>query len=334
MGRSITIKDIARKLQISTSTVSRALRNQPDVNPETKEKVKELAKKLSYEPNSIALSLVSRKSYTLGVIVPSFHAYFYGEAISGIEEYALEHDYHIMICNTRESYDLERLLVKNMVNKRVDGLLISISRETKNFDHLQWVKDKKIPIVLFNRVTDCLEAPQVCVDDFNAAKSAVDHLIMKGYRKIAHIKGPDGLLLSERRQKGYSHVLSSRGLESREEWIVASDFSLRSGILAAEKLMSAKDKPDAIFCVCDEVAYGAMHWLKQNGYSVPTHVGVIGFTGEAFAELVEPPLTTVVQPAYDLGVQSARMIIERIQNPALPTVNVTLQATLQERKST
>lgn len=334
MNRTITIKDIARKLQISTSTVSRALRNQPDVNPETKAKVKELAKQLNYEPNAIALSLVNKKSFTLGVVVPSYHAYFYGEAIAGIEEYALEHDYHIMICNTRESYDLERVIVKKLASKRVDGILISISRETKNFDHLHWLMEKNIPVVLFNRVANEIRSCQVSVDDFSGSSMAVHHLIKQGYKKIAHIGGPAGLLLSEKRENGYRQTLEREGLTSLPEWVIPSDFSLASGKIAAEKLMNGKEKPDAIFCICDEVAYGAIHWLKQNNYHIPKDVGIIGFTGETFAELIDPPLTTIAQPAYEVGLQAAKLVIDRINNPGLPPVNVTLQATLVSRDST
>ena len=146
-SRDITIKDIAHKLDISTSTVSRALRNRPDVNPETKAKVKELAKKLNFEPNAIALSLVSKKSFTIGVVVPGLRAYFYSEAISGIEEFALDHDYHILVCNTRESYEVEKAIIRKLISKRVDGAIISMSRETKNFDHFMELKEKNIPFI-------------------------------------------------------------------------------------------------------------------------------------------------------------------------------------------
>lgn len=330
---SITIKDIAHKLDISTSTVSRALRNKPDVNPETKAKVKALAEKLAYEPNSIALSLVSKRSFTIGVVVPGYHAYFYGEAIAGIEEYALDRDYHIMICNTHESYELEKAIVRKLVNRRVDGIILSLSRETKNFDHLKMLKDKHIPYVLFNRIADDVEASKVCVDDMDGAVKAVNHLLKNGYRNIAHIQGPAGLLLSEKRKEGYLQALHKAGITPRPEWIVPSDFSLKSGMHCTEILMQQTPAPDAIFCICDEVAYGSIAWLKRHGYAVPEKVGVVGFTGEMFAEIIEPALTTIVQPAYEVGSKAAELLLERIDNASLPHVTIEFKTTMVERDS-
>lgn len=331
--RNYTIKDIAHKLDISTSTVSRALRDQPDVNPETKAKVKELAKKLNFEPNAIALSLVSKKSFTIGVVVPSYHAYFYGEAISGIEVFALEHNYHILVCNTRESYDLEKAIIRKLINRRVDGIIVSVSRETKNFDHLLELRSKNIPFVLFNRIVENLETSKVCVDDKDGAMKAVDHLLKKGYKKIAHIQGPSGLLLSEKRKEGYLRALKNAGITPDANWIVTSDFTLNSGKDCAELLMKSKNKPDAIFCVCDEVAYGAIAWLKKNGYKLPRQMGVVGFTGEIFAEVIEPALTTIRQPAYDVGTKAAELLIERIDNPNLPDVTIEFKTSLVQRDS-
>ena len=332
--RSITIKDIAHKLDISTSTVSRALRNKPDVNPETKAKVRELAEKLRYEPNSIALSLVSKRTFTIGVVVPGYHAYFYGEAISGIEELTLDHNYHIMICNTRESYELERSIIHKLVNRRVDGIILSLSRETKNYDHLEELKEKNIPYVLFNRVADEIEASKVCGDDMGGAILAVEHLLAKGYRKIAHIEGPRGLLLTEKRKEGYIHALKKANVPLDESLIVSSDFSLASGIKCTEALMGKENKPDAIFCVCDEVAYGSITWLKRNGFNVPTQVGVIGFTGEMFSEIIEPSLTTIQQPAYQIGMKAAELLLERINNTSLPNVAIEFKTSIIERAST
>jgi DNA-binding LacI/PurR family transcriptional regulator len=332
-SRSITIKDIAHKLDISTSTVSRALRNRPDVNQETKTKVMELAKKLNFEPNSIALSLVSKRSFTIGVVVPGYHAFFYGEAISGIEEFALDHNYHIVICNTRESYDLEKAIIRKLINKRVDGIIVSLSRETKNFDHLLELKEKNIPFVLFNRIVEDLESTKVCVDDRDGAIKAVNHLLKKGYKKIAHIQGPSGLLLSEQRKDGYLTALKNAGITPEPDWIIKSDFSLDSGKECTERLMKSKNKPDAIFCVCDEVAYGSITWLKKNGYKLPQQMGIVGFTGEVFAEIIEPALTTIEQPAYLVGTKAAELLIERINNPNLPHVTIEFKTSLIERNS-
>lgn len=332
-NRAITIKDIAHKLDISTSTVSRALRNRPDVNPETKAKVKELAMKLNFEPNSIALSLVSKKSFTIGVVVPSYHAFFYSEAISGIEEVALEHDYHILVCNSRESYDLEKAIVRKLINKRVDGIIVSVSRETKNFDHFLELKEKNIPFVLFNRIVDNLEASKVCVDDRDGALKAVNYLIEKGYTKIAHIQGPTELLLSQKRKEGYLAALKNAGISLNKDWIMTSDFTLGSGRECTENLMKLKSKPDAIFCVCDEVAYGSISWLKKNGYKLPQDMGIVGFTGEIFAELIEPALTTIEQPAYEVGTKAAELLLERIINPNIPNVTIEFKTSLIVRDS-
>ncbi|MAE85252.1 MAG: LacI family transcriptional regulator [Flammeovirgaceae bacterium] len=331
-NRSITIKHIAIKLGISTSTVSRALRDRPDVNPETKAKVKELARELNYEPNLIAVSLVSKKSYTIGVVVPCYH-YFYAEAISGMEELALENDYHIMICNTRESYDLEKDIIHKLASKRVDGLIISLSRETKNFDHLDELKKKGIPYVLFNRVAEEVESSKVCVDDMNAAIQAVEHLINKGYKRIAHIQGPSDLLLSRKRTEGYVRALEKAGHPVKDQYMVHSDFSIKSGQQCTETLMSLPEPPDSIFCVCDEVAYGSMAWLKRHGYKIPQDVGVVGFTGEEFSEVIEPPLTTIIQPAYEVGKKSVEILLDRIGNSSLSNVTIELKTSLMNRES-
>lgn len=331
-NRSITIKHIAIKLGISTSTVSRALRDRPDVNPETKAKVRELADTLDYEPNPIAVSLVSKRSYTIGVIVPCYH-FFYSEALSGIEEYALEHNYHIMLCNTRESYELEKTIVHKLVAKRVDGIIISLSRETKNYDHLNELKKKDIPFVLFNRVADEVDSSKVCVDDMNGAIAAVNYLLEKGYKKIAHIQGPPGVFLTERRKEGYLHALNNANITPRKDWIVQSDFSLNSGIECTRILMESEDKPDAIFCVSDSVAFGSISWLKKNGYSIPDQVGVVGFTGEVFSEIIEPSLTTIEQPAYKVGMKAANLLLDRINNASLPNVTIELKTSMIKRDS-
>ncbi len=331
-NRSITIKHIAIKLGISTSTVSRALRNKPDVNPETRAKVEELANSLNYEPNSIAVSLVSKRSYTIGVVVPCYH-FFYAEAISGMEEFTIDHNYYIMICNTRESYQLEKEIIKKLVSKRVDGLIISLSRETKNYDHLLELKKKEIPYVLFNRIAEDVDTSKVCVDDMDGAFTAVNYLIKKGYRKIAHIQGPPDLLLSQRRKQGYLNALRNAGIEPSDDDIITSDFSVKSGRLCTEKLMNLADKPDAIFCVSDEVAYGSINWLKKNGYSIPEQIAVVGFTGEEFSELIEPPLTTIQQPAYEVGLKAAEVLLDRIENKNLPNVNIEIKTVLVQRNS-
>ena len=310
-NRPATIKDIARKLRISISTVSRALRNFPDVNPETKKAVLEMAEQLDYQPNSIATSLVTKKSNTLGIVIPSFVIYYYASAISGIQETAAKAGYNVMVCHSNESYAMEVANVMALTSARVDGLIVSLSKETKNFEHFRQVQRKGIPLVFFNRICEELEAPYVVVDDYDGAYQAVEHLIQTGSTRIAHIAGPEGLQNSRNRLNGYIDALKKKGFPVDESLIRPSDFTIESGRECTKALLDLSQPPDAIFAVNDSAAYGAMFEIKRRGLTIPDDVAIVGFTNEPLTELVEPALTTVAQPVYELGKNAAELFLIR-----------------------
>lgn len=314
-SEGITIKDIAKKLNISTSTVSRALRDLPDVNPSTKVAVHKLAEELSYKPNLVALSLVTKRTKTIGVLIPSFTTYFYSQAISGIQEVAQSNGYHVMVCHSNESYEAEKKNIELLLSSRVDGIIASIARETKDYTHFEKLKEKGIPLVLFNRTCD-LNFSKVQVNDYEGGYKATEHLIKLGKRKIAHITGPDNLSLSKNRLRGYLDAMNHYKVKVYENLIVYSDFSIESGMDCAKELLSKSIKPDGVFVVCDTAAYGAMHVFKKNGMRIPADIAVVGFTNEPMSEIFEPSLSTISQPINKIGQTAAKLFIEMLDEGA------------------
>jgi LacI family transcriptional regulator len=309
-----TIRDLAIKLNISISTVSRALRNAPDVNPETKKAVQELARQLNYEPNRVAQSLRIKKTNTIGVVVPEIAMHFFSSTISGIQEYAAKHDYSIMICQSMESLRTEKSNIHMLVSNRVDGLLISLSSQTKNVEHLESLIAKQIPIVLFDRVSDGLDVSKVVVDDHDGAFKAVEYLIRTGCRRIAFLGGPDSLYISNQRLRGYRDALRNYNLPLDEELVVHCRDLHTDPTEATHKLMDLQPRPDAIFCMNDPVAILAMQVLKAKGIRIPDEVSMVGFTNEPVSQFIEPSLTTVAQPAYQMGQTAAKLFLQQMED--------------------
>lgn len=309
-----TIKDIAKHLNISASTVSRALRDLPDVKPATMKAVKQLAKEWNYQPNLIAQGLVKKRSYNIGVIIPDFMIHFYAEALSGIYKVANESGYNVMVCQTDETYENELKSLRTLVSSRVDGLLVAISKETDNFNHLNSLNLKKTPLVVFNRVSNDIAASKVVFDDLESGYKATQHLIDCGCKYIVHISGPMNLQLSIDRRDGYKNALRKYKIEIDEELIVSCDFSLKGGKEAMEKILQTNKRFDGVFTVCDAAAYGAMTVLKNRGRKIPEDVSIIGFTNEPFAELIEPSLSTISQPSYEIGETATHLLLKHIEN--------------------
>jgi len=332
----LTINDIAKKLKLSKSTVSRALRDSYDVNPETKQHVLDLVKKLNFEPNVIAKSLREHKTLNIGVIIPSFQIPFYATAIGGIQETLSAGGYNVMTTQTNESYEAEVRSVNSFLKSRVDGLLISLSKYTNDYEHLHKVIGQGIPVVLFNRKTDDLDFPSVTVDDYQGAYSAVSYIIERGCRNIAFISGPRTLLLSRERKNGYLDCLLKNNLNIREEWLFDSDFSIESGIRAAEEMMKLSTLPDGLFCICDSVAIGAMMVFKKRGIRIPEDMSIIGFTDDPFASVVDPKLTTISQPISEIGRKAAELLLLQINRKfnKWDEQHIVLQTSLVVREST
>lgn len=335
MKRSnLTINDIARALNVSKSTVSRALGNAHDVNPETKRKVRDYAAKYDYRPDFGAKSLRNRSTKTIGVVIPAYNIPFYSIAICGIQDYARNMGYNVMVCHSNEEYETEVKNVEALLNANVEGIIISVARNTLKSEHIKKLQRKGVPLVLFNRVLEDFKASKVVVNDFYGALNMVNYLVQTGCRKIAHISGPHNLLLSSNRKAGYLEALEIAGVKTDGSLIIEGDFTIQSGMDCARALLERNSGIDAIFAVCDAVAFGAMKVLKEEGIKIPEDISVAGFTNEPMAELVEPSLTTVKQPIYEIGETASKLLFAQLEDPDLPAEFCVLDTTIEVRKST
>lgn len=313
----VTIKDIARILGISASTVSRALNDHPDINANTKKEVNELAKELHYEPNAIAQNLRSKKTNTIGVIVPEIVHFFFSTIISGIEEVAYDAGYTVMFCQSGESYEREVKDTKALLNHRIDGLLLSYSKETTNFDHFKEIQER-IPIVLFDRVTDQLNVSKIRVDDLNGAYEATKHLIDQNCQRIAHLAAPQNLTIGAERKQGYEKALTENNLSIESEYIIPCfSGTLNEGYYCMKRLLELDNPPDGVFAHNDTVAFGCMKAIKEMGLNMPNDIAIIGFSNWQFASLIEPQLSTIDQPGKEMGRVAAKRLIDELQNDEL-----------------
>jgi len=334
--RDVTIIDIAKKLNITPSTVSRALRNHPDVSKKTREKVIALAEELYYSPNTIAQSLKKRKTNLIGVIVPQLRHYFFASIMAGITDVAEKAGFTIIICHSDEKYEREIRNIKMLISQRIAGLLISVSKTTRTFDHFESLQKRKIPTVFFDRTWDNPKASKVVVDDYEGAFNAVDYLIKKGYKKIAHIAGPDNLSIGKLRLKGYLDALNHHGVPVKEDYIIRGGLNEEDGRNEIETFlqMPPEKRPDAVFAVTDPVAIGSFIKIKEANLKIPEDIALVGFSDNPETSLVDPPLTTVRQPAYDLGKEAAKILIKQINDMNIEPVSKVLQTELIVRKST
>ncbi|MBS1604291.1 MAG: LacI family DNA-binding transcriptional regulator [Bacteroidetes bacterium] len=310
---SATILDIARALNISKSTVSRALQGHKDIKEETRAAVLEMASRLDYQPNLLAKSLVRSKTFTIGIIVPEFMNYFFPTVIIGAQEIASAAGYTVMICQSQESVATEIANTRALLASRVDGVLISMTRETEDFDHFRVFGRHGIPVVFFNRVCETIESSRVYVNDYEGAFSAVEHLIEKGYRRIAHLGGPPNLQLSQNRLNGYSDALKRHGLPLQPELIVRYDLQPENARLCAARLLDLPQRPDAIFCLNDPAAIQALLLAKERGINVPGDLGLVGFSDDPISSIIDPHLTTVRQPVGDMGKIAMQILLEQVE---------------------
>ncbi len=280
---------------------------------ETKRQVKDLVDKLKYTPNTIALSLRSRKTNIIGVIVPQMVHHFFSSVISGIEEAAMDTGYNVMVFQSNEIYEREVLNTQSLISSRVDGVLASISKTSRKFGHFQELLDNDVPLVLFDRVCDELETDKVVVDDFEGAFDAVNYLISIGAKRIAHFSAPQHLQIGYQRQRGYISALEKHRIEVKDELIIKCD-THEEALEITPKLMKIENPPDAIFTVNDLTATGVLRALKKLNLRVPEDVSVVGFTDGLVATVTDPPLTTVSQHGFDMGKKAAEMLLERIKS--------------------
>lgn len=330
----VTIKDIARELKISPSTVSRALKNHPDISDETKKAVNELAARLNYQPNAVALSLKQRRSSTIGIIIPEIVHYFFSSVISGIEDVAYDAGFNVIICQSNERYDREVANARTLLANRVDGVLVSISKETKEFNHFYNLKDHNVPLVFYDRVVPGFEADQIIIDDFDAAYRATKHLIDGGFRKIFHFAGPQNLLIGQQRKDGYLKALNEAGIETDRNRIIEAD-NFEKARIAVLNILESKLPIDGIFAVNDLTAIGAMQTLQKRGVKIPHEVAVVGFSDGRLSGITDPTLTSVDQHGYEMGSMATELLLKRIsaENKDFPFETKVLNATLIIRGS-
>lgn len=314
MGR-ITITEIANKLKVAPSTVSRALNNHTSISEKTKKDVIALAEKLNYQPNIMAINLLRRKSNTIGVIVPQITSHFYSAIITSIQDVLSNTAFNLMVCISNESFEEEVVLIQKLEKLQVDGVLVSTSSETKNFDHLKKLQKKGIPIVIFDRDCPGVKADKVLVDDYSGAFEAVEFLIQSGCEKIAHLGGPHNSSTSKHRLKGYLDALKKHKIPIKKEYIHhVSGFTSKSGIKTSKYLLNLKNPPDAIFAVNDNIAIAAMNVAKKMNIKIPEELSIVGFNDDPHSSFMSPSLSTVLQPVFSIGMLSARILLHHLKD--------------------
>lgn len=334
--KNITIIDIAKKLGISASTVSRALSNHPDVKPTTKKRVLTIAKEYNFKPNPIAQSLKNNKTKIIGVIVPEIKHDFFSSAISGIEDVAYNSGFTILVCQSNEDYKREVINIGSLIQQRVAGIIASISQTTDNSNHFQKILDHGIPLVFFDRVSKEIKANKVIIDNAKSACIAVTHLISRGYKRIAHLAGPQILEICQERLNGYKEALKNRGLAIKDNYIQFGGLDDKDGYNSMDNLLKQKVKPDAIFAVNATVAIGAYQRIREAGIKIPSEIGIVGFSNNKIMTLVDPPLTAINQPSFEMGKRAAQILLKMIEskNKSLKFRTIVLNADLIIRDST
>ncbi|HKH62253.1 MAG TPA: LacI family DNA-binding transcriptional regulator [Flavitalea sp.] len=308
-----TITDIARALNITPATVSRALNDHPAIRETTKKAVKDAAVKLKYQPNKLASSLRLGKSNIIGVIIPSAGINFFGSVIHGIEKMANEKNYNVLIYQTNELYEYEKRGVQTFLQSQVDGILASISKETINLDHYNEIRKRGVPLILFDRVSDALDVSSVVVNDYAGAFAATRHLIEQGCKRIAHIGGQQHVNIFNQRLKGYIDALNVHNIPVNEDLIIYGKVSIESGKDCMKTLLHASFVPDGVFAVEDFTALGALQSIKAANKKIPDEIAIIGFANEAFGEYLTPSLSSVNQQTVHMGEEAARLFFDALE---------------------
>jgi DNA-binding LacI/PurR family transcriptional regulator len=331
---SVTIKDIARQLGISKSTVSRALSEHSDVNPETRKKVLELANKLNYQPNAIALHLKQQRTHTIGVVIPEIINRFFAQAIGGIQKVANMAGYHVMICQSDDSYISERKNLQGLFAMRVDGVIVSLSSETDRTDHFDVWMQKNIPLVFFDRIPEEINVSQVFTDNYDISFEGTEHLIEQGCKRIAIIAGPQNLSNSRNRLKGYKDAMDKHGIPVKESNIIHGSFRGANIEEYTRYLINLQPRPDGIFAINDTAAIEMMHVIKKNGLKIPDDIAVLGFNNENICRMVEPSLSSIDHSPIEMGSLAAEMLLRKIETGNLTPEKRLVKGSLVVREST
>ena len=313
----ITQRDIARKLNVTRITVSKALRNHPDISAETKKRVLEAAEELGYIPNLIAQNLTSRRSYTLGVVIPDLENSFFAFATDSIIDTSSAKNYSVFVTVSRENQQSEILNIQKLIGMRVDGLLVCVSQETRDPQIFNHIKRLNIPLVFFDRQFDGLEFPSVTYNDRNGAVDALNKIIENGYTKIAHFAGYSNVSIGKERCLGYKNALAENGIQIKQEWIIEGGFEIMDGYYAFVELYNSKKLPEIILTVNDQVALGVYKAAAEKGLKIPEDIGIAGFGFKDTAETFTPPLSVINQDPRKIGSAAIDFLISIINNPGI-----------------
>lgn len=313
---NVTLKKLAKELNLATSTVSRSLRDSHEISEETKERVRALAAKLDFQPNPHASSLRRNKSKTIAVIVPEIQNNFFSQVMSGVEEIAQQKGYHILMYLTHENHQRESEILHLLKNGRVEGVMISVSNTTKSFEHLETYRQANIPLIFFDRIYDGLDAPCITTDDVDASFIAVEHLIKAGCKRIAFLSMAESLSISNRRKSGYLNALAKHGMQGSAT-IVECGPDDEQNRQKLRVLLKSPQRPDGIFAAVEKFAVNSYEVCRELKLNIPRQVKVISFSNLSATALFDPPLSTIVQPAYEIGREAAGVLCKLIDDKKL-----------------
>ena len=311
--KEVTIYDIAKKLSISPATVSRGLQDHPAISKKTKKKIFDLVEEMGYRSNHFARNLRQQQTKTIGIIVHELNSNFITSVLAGIEKVTTEAGYDLIIAHSSESYKKEAANAKNLFHKRVDGLIASLSFDTKDLDHYKSFTDKGIPVIFFDRVEQDGNNTVVVIDNARCGYIATQHLIDQGCKRILHVTSSLQRNVYSLRYKGYRDALFDNNLPFDEKMLVVNDLSEKAGVDAALTILKMKPLPDGVFITNDFVAAVCMRTLKEHGVSIPEDIAIVGFNNDAIGKLIEPALTTINYPGIDMGEIAARNLINHLK---------------------
>jgi len=310
--KEVTIYDLARKLNISVATVSRALKDDPVVSKKTKKKISDLAQEMGYRSNHFARNLRTQRTHTIGVIIPRINSYFMSAVIAGMENIATSEGYNLIISQSSESVEKEIANAATLFNNRVDGLLVSLAYDTDSLAHFDAFIKKKVPLIFFDRTADQKDCTSILINNWKAAYEATTHLISQGRRRIVHITATQKRNVYVDRLKGYKQALADQNLPFREDYVIVGNLSQEAGAEAAVRIREMDPLPDAVFVANDNCAVGCIIALKQMGIRIPDDIALVGFNNDPVSTVVEPNLTTINYPGYEMGQVAARNLIDHL----------------------
>ncbi|MET0466628.1 MAG: LacI family DNA-binding transcriptional regulator [Chitinophagaceae bacterium] len=313
MKREITIYDIAKELNVSSSTVSRALQDHPEISQKTISKVKDTAEKLGYRHNTFASNLRTRKTYTIGVLVHELQSNFMVSVLAGIEKVTSEAGYDLIIAHSSESFDKEAANAKNLFHKRVDGLFVSLSLQTTNLKHFKAFQDKNIPIMFFDRVDENSDATKIVIDNYRCGYQATSHLIEQGCKRIVMVTSDLRRNVYAQRHKGYQDALFDHKIAYDSDLVLIKDLSEEGGRTSALEILKKTPFPDGAFITNDFTAAVCLQTLKEHGVRIPEDIAIVGFNNDKICKFVDPNLTTINYPGFDMGVIAAKNMIQHLE---------------------